>query len=600
MKSRTFPLWIWAVSALTALLSLYSIVKRHEAEAANRSVAIAVEMDNVQSLAASQGITVPSALALLKKQGLRAVVVSEDSVASLISEGRMAEVKGHLTVLDPAVAARVQRGDAIRLNGMDPSLAPVWYARSVLIGIDPTESKMITDQGMTVIARCSNVLGATEAYIKSTLEWAHENGATVFLPEGDQVLGRRDDLNTTVDTLRQLNMLYATAEFAKISGDDNVVQMAPDLVVRLHAAQNAELDKMSIDDVVERYSKAARERNMRILLIRPMSLAGSKPVDDFGTLIGAVRTKVEQEGGTMGAPGPFRSAGMPRFFPVLIALTVVPVAYWIGAVLIPLAWGGPLCGILMFILAIAGVTKTGSQLGALAASMAFPTASLLSLDMRRLGKVLADFLVTTAMSLVGGLAIAGMLNDLPYYIRAEQFPGVKISVFVPLAIVAFYYFFSLTRGRDQIKSPITWSTAILGMVTLGALAFMIARTGNDSPTGVSGTELAFRNILDQILPVRPRTKEFLVGHPALFIGIGLLAYIKGNKERMEKLGSWATLALMVGAMGQTDIVNTMCHLHTPVYLSLLRIAEGMVLGSIIGLVLWMIVKRILVRTPTHA
>ena len=600
MKSRTFPLWIWAVSALTALLSLYSIVKRHEVEAANNSVAIAVEMDNVQSLAASQGITVPSALALLKKQGLRAVVLSEDSVASLISEGRVAEVKGQLTVLDPSVAARVQRGESIRLNGLDPSQAPVWYTRSVLIGIDPIESKMVTDQGMTVIARCSNVLGATEAYIKSTLAWAHENGATVFLPEGDQVLGRRDDLKITVDTLKQLHMLYATAEFAKISGDDNVVEMAPDLVVRLHAAQNAELDKMSIDDVVERYSKAARERNMRVLLIRPMSLAGGKPVDDFGALIGAVRAKVEEEGGTMGPPGPFRSAGMPRFFPVLIALTVVPVAYWIGTVLIPLAWGGPLCGVLMFLLALAGVTKTGSQLGALAASMAFPTAALLSLDMRRLGNVLADFLITTAMSLVGGLAIAGMLNDLPYYIRAEQFPGVKISVFVPLAIVAIYYFFSLTRASDQIKSPITWSTAILGMVTLGALAFMIARTGNDSPTGVSGTELAFRNILDQILPVRPRTKEFLVGHPALFIGIGLLAYVKGNKERMERLGSWATLALMVGAMGQTDIVNTMCHLHTPVYLSLLRIAEGVVLGSIIGLVLWMIVKRLLIRTPTHA
>lgn len=591
---------MWAVSALTAILSLYSIYKRHQVEAANHSVAIAVEMDNVQSLAASEGITVPSALSVLKRQGLRAVVLSEDSVATLISEGRVAEEKGKLTILDPSIQPRVQRGEGIRLNGFDPSQAPVWYDRSILIGLDPSEAKMVTDQGLTVIARCANVLGATDGYIKSTLGWAHELGATVFLPEGDQVLGRRDDLNITVDTLKQLHMLYATAEFAKISGDDNVVQMAPESVVRLHAAQNAELDKMSIDDVVERYSKAFRERNMRILLIRPMSLAGGRPVDDFGQLIAAIRSKIEDEGGTMGRPEPFSDAGMPRFFPVLIALTVVPVAYWLGMVLLPVAWGGPVCGGLMLLLALAGITKTGAQLGALAASMAFPTAALISLDMRRLGNVLADFLSTTAMSLVGGLAIAGMLNALPYYIRAEQFPGVKVSVFVPLLIVAIYYFLRLTQAKDEIKSPITWSAALLGLVVLGALAFMIARTGNDSPTGVSGTELQFRSILDQLLPVRPRTKEFLIGHPALFIGLGLLAYIRGNQERILKLGSWTTLALMVGAMGQTDIVNTMCHLHTPVYLSLLRIAEGVVLGSIIGFVLWMIVKRLIVRTPTHA
>lgn len=600
MTSRKFPIWIWVVSALTAILSLYSIYKRHEVEASNHSVAIAVEMDNVQSMAASQGITVPAALSVLKRQGLRAVVVSEDSVASLISEGRAAEIKGKLTVLDPTVQARVLQGEAIRMNGLDPSQAPVWYVRSVLIGINPDEAKMVTDQGMIVIARCSNVLGATDSYIKSTLGWAHQLGATVFLPEGDQVLGRRDDLKTTVETLKQLNMMYATAEFAKISGDDNVVQMAPEIVVRLHAAQNAELDKMSVDDVVERYSKAARERNMRILLVRPMSLAGGRPVDDFGQLINAIKTKVEEEGGTMGRPQPYHDAGMPRFFPVLIALTVVPVAYWIGLVLIPATWGGPVCGVLMLLLALAGITKTGAQLGSLAASMAFPTAAMLSLDMRRLGNILGAFLSTTALSLVGGLAIAGMLNALPYYVRAETFPGVKVSVFIPLAIVAIYYFFSLTQAKDQIRSPITWFSALLGLVTLGALAFMIARTGNDSPTGVSGTELAFRNILDQILPVRPRTKEFLIGHPALLIGLGLLAYIKDNKERMARLGSWTTLALMVGAMGQTSIVNTLCHLHTPVYLSLMRIAEGVVLGSIIGLVLWMIVKRLVDRTPTNA
>jgi len=220
--------------------------------------------------------------------------------------------------------------------------------------------------------------------------------------------------------------------------------------------------------------------------------------------------------------------------------------------------------------------------------------------MRPVKNILGSFLSTSALSWVGGLCIAGMLNGLPYYIRAMQFPGVKASVFIPLIIVAIYYFFKLTSAKEEIKSPITWYAAALGMVVLGALLFMIARTGNDAATGVSDFELRFRNILDQILPVRPRTKEFMIGHPALIIGIGLLMVIQRDPSQLKRLGSWATLAIMVGAMGQTSIVNTMCHLHTPVILSIERIAEGIVIGSIIGLLIWMIVKPWIVRTPIHA
>jgi len=600
MTSQKFPVWIWAVAAVTALLSLYSIYKRHQAESENRAVAIAVEMDNVQALAAAQGMTVPDALATLKKQGLQAVVLTEDSIGSMVSEGRAAEIQGHLKVLDPSIQSRVERGEKLRLSTLDPNEAPVWLVRSISIGIDPEEAADVKKENLQIIARCGNILGATEPYIRGTIGWAHELGASMFLPLGDQVLGRRDELKVTVDTLQSLGMLYATPEFTKISGDDNVVSTTPDIVVRLHSAQNAELDKMSLPDVIERYSKAARERNMRVLLVRPMSLAGERPVDDFGTLLGSIRDEVVRDGDTMGAPHPFRDAGMPKFFPALIALTVVPIAYWIGTMLLPWKWGGPLCGGLMFLLAVAGVTKTGSQLGAFAASMAFPIASLIGLQMRPVKNILGSFLSTSALSWVGGLCIAGMLNGLPYYIRAMQFPGVKASVFIPLIIVAIYYFFKLTSAKEEIKSPITWYAAALGMVVLGALLFMIARTGNDAATGVSDFELRFRNILDQILPVRPRTKEFMIGHPALIIGIGLLMVIQRDPSQLKRLGSWATLAIMVGAMGQTSIVNTMCHLHTPVILSIERIAEGIVIGSIIGLLIWMIVKPWIVRTPIHA
>ena len=600
MNKRAFPSWIWALALATALLSLFSIFQRSKVESQNHTVAFAVEMENVQALAGAQGITVPEALERLKKSGVQAIVLSEETVGQLISEGRASEISGKLTISDPSVRPRVQRGLSLRIPHQDPSTVPVWMVRTTAIGLDPIEAQQARDHGMQLIARCSNVVGATNAYVAGTLAWAHELGATYFLPSGDQVIGRRTGLTAAVETMRSLGMRYATPEFAKISGDENIVQSAPEIVVRLHTAQNAELDKMTIPDAVERYTKAARERNMRLLLIRPLSLAGNQPVDDFGAFVSAIHDGVAKEGFNFGVPQPFRDAGIPKVLPALIALTVVPLAFWLGGVLLPWKWAPFATAAFMLLLAAVGITKTGAQLGALAASMAFPIAALISLDMRKLSHPALDFLTTTLLSLVGGLAIAGMLNGLPYYVRAETFPGVKLSVFLPLAIAAVYYFWALTRARDEIRSPITWNSAILGMVILGAIAFMIARTGNDSPTGVSSFELQFRNILDKLLIVRPRTKEFLIGHPAMVIAIGLLMAIKRNPERAAKLGSWTTLAVMLGAIGQTSVVNTMCHLHTPVLLSLARIGEGVVIGCIIGLALWALLKRYALGFLEHA
>jgi hypothetical protein len=50
---------------------------------------------------------------------------------------------------------------------------------------------------------------------------------------------------------------------------------------------------------------------------------------------------------------------------------------------------------------------------------------------------------------------------------------------------------------------------------------------------------------------------------------------------------------MVSAMGQTSIVNTMSHIHIPVLLSIVRVLEGLVIGGVIGGVLWIPVSYVL-------
>lgn len=632
MEQRSkLPKWVIAALILPALLSLFSIYRRYQAESLNRATAFAADYETIESLAASQGLTVEKAIEQLKPQGLNAVVLSEESVGELIGQGRITLVPQSVPNIQNAqgtidshpqfsfhfagadgTRSRVWRGLEIRLGalagpmpsredrttseeGSDLALPNVSMAiiRSTAVGLNPDEAKIAKDHGLLVIARCGNPGGVSAKAVEQTLMWAHDLGASVFLPAGEQVLGRKDALMTTVAKLQELGIRYATPEFAKIGGDDLVVKKAPENVIRLHSAQVAELDKLTPADAVERYVKAARERNMRILLIRPESLAADQPLTDYGDFLGKIREGIEKQGGVIGVPKPFDAPNLPRFLLILIGLSIMPAAWFVFAAFLPQRKVQLALAVVLGLLGLASAVHTGLKIDAMIASLIFPVAAFLVLDALRPRNVFVGFLLTSAISLIGGLCVAGMLNGLPYYVKADDFSGVKISIFLPLLVVGAMFLARMADMRQILKNPILWGTALLGVVIAAVLLIMIMRTGNDSEVGASPLEMVFRNVLDRILFVRPRTKEFLIGHPLLFVGIGLLSYVNRNPKRVAKWGGWVALFLMVGAMGQTDIVNTLTHLHIPVVLSLARIALGLVLGCIIGGVLWAIVARLL-------
>lgn len=610
------PMWLWIALLLPAILSAFSIYKRSQAESLNRAVSFAVEYDILEALASGQGITVEEAIKQLKPLGLNSVVLPDETISELISQGRVVMASSYIQNGDSGSdiyslrfanrgdISRVQRGLTIRLQGLAGTLAardgllalpPVSpnLVRATPIGLNPAKVALATKNGLFIIARSANPTGVSARTVSQTLEWAHEMKATVFLPEGDQVLGRRDSLETTIETLRRLGMLYASAEFAKTGGDDIVLRKAPEIVVRLHSAQAAELDKLSLVDAVERYSKAARERNMRILLIRPFSQSSDQPLTAYADFLHLIHEQIEKEKGSFGVAKPFSEPSLPKWVPALIGLSILPAAGFVG-----FAFFSDLrirrAGIgLLILLGLAGVTHIGLQILALLATLVFPVAAFLVLESFRPRNPLLGFYLVSGISVIGGLCVAGMLNGLPFYIKAQEFSGVKLSIFFPILIIGLLFLDKLSSVKDTLQNPITWGTAALGVLIVALLGLMIARTGNDSGVGASGGEMIFRSLLDRIMYVRPRTKEFLIGHPLLYVGIGMLAYLTKNPSRIQKLGGWTALVIMVGSMGQTSIVNTLTHLHIPVVLSLARDILGTVLGSILGIGLWAIVSRLL-------
>jgi hypothetical protein len=390
-----------------------------------------------------------------------------------------------------------------------------------------------------------------------------------------------------------------------------MIEKAPDNVIRLHSAQSTDLDKLSPIDAVDRYEKAARERENRVLLLRPVSNASESPLSSFGQFVESVAKSTAQDGLELGTPHPYREPGLPRFFSLLIGLAAAPIVWFAAAAFVLDRRVRTVGAVLLGLLALACVTKTGTQLMALLAASSAPVAAFRLLDefaTRFKGpewvRIMQAFLLVSAVSLVGGLIVAGMLNGLPYYVKADEFKGIKVAVFLPVLGIGWYAFMGLTDWRGNLRSPITWGAVMLSVFLAAAMAFMLARTGNDSGVGASGPEMALRNLLDRIAYVRPRTKEFLVGHPILVVALGLFlrhrasSSLPSGGERppangaRAARGGWIALLLLLGAVGQTSVVNTLCHLHIPVTLSLARIGIGLALGCLFGFVLWAVVARL--------
>lgn len=609
--STEIPRWTYAFAIAAVALALASLFFRHKVEHRNNAVAMAVEGDVAESLGASQGLNFKDSLRALKAKGFNSVVLSEETVGELVSSGqiRVDASSGKIDVEGtPATVARVERGVILRspasgffkrneagskisITGTSPSVL-----RTVAVGINPDEAKTARGLGMTIIARCVNPSGANEACVTGTLDWAHELGATIFLPMGDQVLGRRDALQPFIDKLKALGMLYASPEFGKIGGDSNVMEEAPEIVVRLQSAQAAELDKMTPAETVERYVLAGRERDVRVLLLRPLSYSGSAPLTAFGDLGHSVGKELQKEGGELHAPHAYADPKVPRLIFALLAFAIAATSIGILATFTVSRPVHTLALAVCLLLGVGSMYPHGRPFAALLAAIAFPVLAFLILDRGAAKNIVAEFLLVSLVSLAGGLCVAGMLNELPYFIRADQFFGVKAAQFTPIALVGAYFFVRLCEVRGVSKNPVLWGQVLLGLALIAGLGLMWMRSGNDNPAAVSGVELKFRSLLERFLVVRPRTKEIFIGHPLMIIGIAILMRARLAGLSKPRNGGWIALALTGGAIGQTSIVNTMCHLHTPLEVGLTRILVGLVLGGILGLVLWAIIKRVTPET----
>ncbi len=195
--------------------------------------------------------------------------------------------------------------------------------------------------------------------------------------------------------------------------------------------------------------------------------------------------------------------------------------------------------------------------------------------------------ISCLISLAGAAFIVAILSDVRYMVELDIFRGVKIAQLLPFGIYLLILILQFINDNitdnnlKTILSPIgkvlnadikVYYILLSGI--LGVIGYIyIARTGHETNVQPADLELIVRNFLENILIARPRTKEFLMAFPAIFAAV-----YAANKKI-----PFATEAFMlIAVIGTSSIINTFCHIRTPLYLSIDRTLISMAFGIVIG------------------
>ena len=636
--------------ALGLLGGLVSAAHRWKAEARNRRVELVVDYSDAQALANTTRRQIDDVLTQLKASGITTVAVTEDSLATLTGNGIVTYARnGNTTTLTFAPGFPGQRARVIQMlahkapgltvtplgqNGLVVG-APWPQFDAIPIGLDSDTVSTVKRNGLLVAPRLVNFTGVTAqniawelAQTKRQCAGPSDIGPVIFA--GTAVLGNRALIKATAEALAANRLTYGSVELGKTLGDDDLSRLADAQTVRVHSIGTDEMGTMDEPTAVERFVRAAKERNIRVCYVRLFTSGLTHDADvleaNTAFIIKIVRGMREAHLTVGDGPAhPYADDPKPGvILRVLMALGVL------GGTLLLLRVFTGLAGRALVIASVIGLifalgaaapgtTPKGRELLALLSACVFPTLGLCAIALPRampsgtnaqiLRRAFTAYVQMTLVTVIGIVLTVGLLSGRLFLLKVDAFLGVKLVLVTPVALVAAYYGLGLgalspradwAERRDtalcSLRSlaarPLLAGQVVVGIAALVTLAFFVARSGNDPGVGVSATELKTRALLDKYLYVRPRTKEFLLGHPALLLGL-----VAAASGRFPK---WVLPLLVIGAIGQSSLMDTFCHLHTPLLISALRGLIGWALGAVFGALLWTAVARPVSAAPEKA
>ncbi len=643
-----FKFFFWIALGVSFFVAADVLFRRMAFESDNRQVELVVSYRDLRHMAHLRGTSLEEVLPRLKDEaGITSIGVEEETVEEFISAGKATLLQGSQILdmyrvgaisqrsvvtflyseyrVDPLRSYFIveQRADFERLRRFLEAEFGSSRVRSLdrynvievlgerddllLIGLGISEDTVavVKAHGLGVIPRLSNTNRMSEEVVRQKLQSLKVvDFVNVVIFDGTAVLGYPSFLPLVAERLSYSGINIGLVEFAMQSGIENLAGLMPTSVFRVHSMSDGEIDKLSIDQAVSRYVRAAKERSNLILFLKPYQTSGdqgSLSVIDYN--MGYFRQVHEALASRGFVVGKVRQLPLGHYAPIR-TLEWIMLSFGVLACLLCLVnvfrpvkvWGLLASGVLWLILNyLAVVTETGLlwvKVLALITACVVPAIAVItqyprehldtpSLPIRVYQAVMLTFRVAL-IALGGGLLVAALLSDIRFLVGIDHFFGVKISFVVPLLLMGVFFFLRPHRVaaflyvfRRLFFAPVRTSFLVACVFCLVFMFVYIVRSGNAVSFDVPVYETWFREGLETLLFVRPRTKEFLIGYP--FLMIGVLYMFRPFFQ------NWLWFFNVLGAVALVSVVNSFCHVHTPLLISVYRTFLGVFFGVLCGL-----------------
>jgi hypothetical protein len=649
-----------AIVLLVALLACAAVALfRIRVESHANRVELAMDYTDFDALARSYDYNPAAFLIALRRAGLTSLALTEELGANVGYDGKAYATTGAALVnqarvtpiRDPLIAKLVRThrvvGGAVYLLVSDPSTyhryrsqlalhfmpksvrvlrrtrpwlievrTQIDYFNAIALGIPTDQIRLARRLALLVVPRFQNDERFTapqiDALFDDVLRYDPKVSTAIFFGLSNQVLGYPDHLQDTADAFKRHAFSFGSIETYDPSqvqkGSDTLAKLISGRTIRVQAIAKTELDKIKLDEVVARYVLGVRERNVRVVYLRPWGHQdGNLSIEATNVeMVKEIARELRADGFRLG-----RATPIPQYHGnnrILIGLAALAVPSIFVLLLEFFGWYRRWLAAAAYALTIllygAGVLLHHDAFArsaiALPGALFFATAALLILipawnevpaptGRTQLLRSIGWMLAATGVALLGALVVVGVMSSPLAMEEIERFRGVRLILAMPPLIALALYVFDrrfgagVERARDVFLSPVLSYQLLAGIVIVALGALMLVRSGNESDVSPSAFELSLRHALTHVLSVRPRFKEFLIGFPCMMLLSALLP--------VHRRATGWLLALGIG-VGIGDVIDTFSHLHTPIEISVLRIVNGLIVGGIIGAAIIWIYRRI--------
>ena len=611
----------WLIVVAGVLCSLFLWGQRMQSEANYKNVQMVVNYSDIVAMANANDLTEEEFAKALQERGVSAVLYKEWSLGSLNANGQVAIEVGnniehasyvekvskevpvsaanaYIALLDKNIAVQVKDHVLEKVPGADyypgqvdvitiPIMVPngdsevvtaLNKIKEIGAGFDMASIARMSALGMDTVPQLRSWDNPTDTSLRMAFDEIKAMPNLVYLLFNDKEIPGYPQKNRTVADLLKDDkgntvVPVATIEFSDQKGLNQLGVLLNKDVIRLHTISNGEMGNLTPDSALDRWMLAARERNMRSLLVRFFDIT-TPGANLQGNLnyVASIQTGLIESGFTLDQPYE-KPASIPAS---TILMAMVGTAVIAGVMLILLEMRLPKLSLLALI-----VNPTmAKKMMALLSVITFPTLSCLLImkpEARSIGKSVVALLKLCAISYIGAVLMVGLLADILFMLKLDQFIGVKLAHVVPIVAVPFILYIwneekPLTFVKQLLEKALDYKWTMLGVLVAVAGVIYLSRTGN-SGAELSAAESMMRTFLNDVMGVRPRSKEFLIGYP-----FTLLLFWLGASRK-----NWILTILAI--IGQVSLVNTYAHIHTALIMSMQRSFNGLVLGIAVGLLL---------------